>query len=257
MLKPVTDFFRSILTRYHLAILVIVSFLCAATGPFGSYADHGFLKRLVYWTLVTAASIVIGRACSLVVRRLLPKKRLMLEMLLLTGLMTVFFTPPLWLMTQWFTASSALEGPKLLKMGYYVAAISLCVGLLRQLVSELQRAGYLGSRAANLSERPRLIRRLSKEFKGPILRLSVRDHFVDVISSSNSETIRMRFADAIDEMDTVAGHCTHRSHWVAENAIVGARRNGGKVYLELVNGDQVPVSRKYRAQLKDVGIIGF
>ncbi|MGD9866167.1 MAG: LytTR family DNA-binding domain-containing protein [Pseudodonghicola sp.] len=102
---------------------------------------------------------------------------------------------------------------------------------------------------------PRLARRLPEDFQGPILRLSSEDHFVDVITAAAVHRLRMRFADAIDEMDTVEGDLTHRSHWVARAAIDGVEREGGRIFIRLVNGDRVPVSRTYRPGLEQAGIL--
>ncbi|MDU9002459.1 LytTR family DNA-binding domain-containing protein [Sedimentitalea todarodis] len=165
------------------------------------------------------------------------------------------FTPPLWFLTRHLAVQEPSLGPSILKMSYYVAAITLSICALRRIIPGFEPVGYLGEKSPQQSQGPRLIRRLSPGFEGPILRLSVRDHYVDVISGTGSETIRMRFADAIDEMDTVKGHCTHRSHWVVEEAIVDAGRDGSKVFLTLTNGDQVPVSRKYKPDLEEAGIL--
>ncbi len=56
-------------------------------------------------------------------------------------------------------------------------------------------------------------------------------------------------------MDGVEGYATHRSHWVAASAIVGSRRDKGRVFLRLSNGSDVPVSRGYQDALKEAGIL--
>ncbi|MEZ5714276.1 MAG: LytTR family DNA-binding domain-containing protein [Paracoccaceae bacterium] len=68
-------------------------------------------------------------------------------------------------------------------------------------------------------------------------------------------TIRLRFSDAIAEMEPMQGYCTHRSHWVSHAAISGVEREPGKLFLRLVNGDRVPVSRKYRPELEKARIV--
>ena len=67
--------------------------------------------------------------------------------------------------------------------------------------------------------------------------------------------IRLRFGDAIEEMDPVDGFCTHRSHWVARQAVSGAERERGKIFLRLENGDRVPVSRTYMPDLEEAGLL--
>ena len=102
---------------------------------------------------------------------------------------------------------------------------------------------------------PRLFKRLPPGFDGQIHRLTVRDHNVDVVTSDGTFTVRSRFTDAIAEMEPVSGHCSHRSHWVVDASIVDVEKTGGKTFLRLVNGDRVPVSRKYKPMLEKDGLI--
>nr|WP_235789874.1 LytTR family DNA-binding domain-containing protein [Ruegeria pomeroyi] len=117
------------------------------------------------------------------------------------------------------------------------------------------RRGVLSGNAVEKPPQPRIYKRLPEGFSEQILRLTVRDHSVDVVTDQGVHTIRSRFGDAIDEMSPIAGHCTHRSHWVTEAAIESVERSGGKTHLRLTNGDLIPVSRKYRPGLEDAGII--
>ena len=56
-------------------------------------------------------------------------------------------------------------------------------------------------------------------------------------------------------MEPISGHCTHRSHWVTDAAILEIQKNNGKTYLRLRNDDLVPVSRKYKPKLEEDGVI--
>lgn len=255
MIKVVKEYCRPLTKRFNLSVLILVSFLGATMGPFGTYEAHSFLHRLFYWSIVSAASIVIGSACYRASRRHIPETRPISQDLAMIALTVLCFTPPLWFLTQKLAFPDPSLGPSILNMSYYVAAITFSVCALRRIIPGFEPFGYFGEKPPQRAEDPRLIRRLSPGFQGPILRIAVRDHFVDVISASGVETIRMRFADAIDEMDTVTGHATHRSHWVARDAIVGSEHNGGKTFLTLKNGDRVPVSRKYKSALEDAGVL--
>jgi DNA-binding LytR/AlgR family response regulator len=42
---------------------------------------------------------------------------------------------------------------------------------------------------------------------------------------------------------------------VARAAIIGHVAEGGKLHVTLVNGDRVPVSRKYRPELEALGLV--
>ncbi|WP_204113387.1 LytTR family transcriptional regulator DNA-binding domain-containing protein [Shimia biformata] len=97
---------------------------------------------------------------------------------------------------------------------------------------------------------PRLLRRLSAQWEGQIFNLSVEDHLVIVANNHREERLRMRFGDAIDEMDGVLGIRVHRSHWVAQHAIDRIERSKGRVFVALTNGARVPVSRTYLPALE-------
>ena len=61
--------------------------------------------------------------------------------------------------------------------------------------------------------------------------------------------------DAVNEMEPVEGFCTHRSHWVTRAAVKRVERQGNRLYAALINGEMIPVSRKYRENLENAGLI--
>lgn len=239
--------------------LILVAFICAvlaaATGPFGTYDSQTFPIRLIYWSLVTSVSVVMGTLCHQAAVAWVGADRPVLVDATLTVLMTVLFTPVLWGLTYAVLFYEGEEGPRLVKLSYYVAAITIGVCLLRRMLPKITAAPVAIDEDPDGQDPPRLLRRLSPDFRGPILRLMARDHLVDVISAAGTETLRLRFADAVDEMDPVLGYCTHRSHWVSAAAIAGVERTGARITLRMVNGDMVPVSRKYAPDLEAAGVI--
>ena len=63
----------------------------------------------------------------------------------------------------------------------------------------------------------------------------------------------MRLVDAIGELEGLEGAQTHRSWWVARDAVESARRDGDKVTLVLKGGAEAPVSRPNIKPLRDAG----
>jgi hypothetical protein len=255
MLRFLEETFLSLLTRTTVSVVLLCSLLAAAAGPFGTYETAAFLPRLFYWFLVSSVSLVIGQICMKMARKLVPENRPFLRDGVMIAIMVLAFSPVLYLLTHGLLVQGGRDGPTLLKLAYYVAAITAGICAARRILHGYEAIGHFGRSRDPARQEPRLMRRLSPCFKGPILRLTVRDHCVDVVSRSAVETIRFRFADAIDEMEPVRGHCTHRSHWVAQDAIESVDRTDGKIHLKLINGDLVPVSRKYRPGLEDAGLI--
>ncbi|MBL4767967.1 MAG: LytTR family transcriptional regulator [Rhodobacteraceae bacterium] len=175
--------------------------------------------------------------------------------------LVVVFTPVLIFLTNTLVPENTMADPEFIVYAQSVAIVSAAICIARRVLPGFEEVPY-GKAAKHVAEKPepivvqpRLTRRLPSDFEGPILRLAVRDHFVDVVTAQATHTIRLRFLDAIDEMDNVEGYCTHRSHWVARDAIIRAERIAGRIFLRIVNQDLVPVSRKCKTQLESVGVI--
>ena len=97
---------------------------------------------------------------------------------------------------------------------------------------------------------PRLLDRLPVGRRGTLIRLSVRDHYVDVVTAQGDTTILMRFGDDLAEHAGAAALQDHRSHWVAEDAVTRSIRRKGRVILILADGTEVPVSRSFLPEVE-------
>ena len=277
-----SDFLGHLRSRLTLAIWSGLSFLAALTGPFGTFLAMSGPRRTIYWFTVIGVAILIAIAVrSLAQQWLGPRRRNLRDLAVLCGNLFIFAP----LLVNFNHALFPDASPPLMNwrnLVVYVLVISLAVLVMRRM-HENRAFRQNESGGVNLGEArrfavdeamdplasvpsiepvrassalPRLAERLPKgDDLGGILRLKVKDHFVDVVGRSGRVRLRMRFADAIKEMEPVEGYCIHRSHWVAAGAIGSVRREGGKVYLCLINGDEVPVSRKYRPDLEAAGVL--
>ena len=63
----------------------------------------------------------------------------------------------------------------------------------------------------------------------------------------------MRLSDALDELEGLEGAQTHRSWWVAREAVRDVTRNDGRAVLTLEGGLTAPVSRRYARALRAAG----
>jgi len=86
-----------------------------------------------------------------------------------------------------------------------------------------------------------------------ILALSVEDHYVRVLAADRSEMLLMPLTQAAKLMPPEAGEQVHRSWWVARSAVVGHRREGRDIRLELEGGIVAPVSRAMVKPLRKAG----
>jgi DNA-binding LytR/AlgR family response regulator len=100
----------------------------------------------------------------------------------------------------------------------------------------------------------RLLERLPARLRGAeIHAVEAEDHYLRLHTSKGSDLILMRLSDAISELEGLEGAQTHRSWWVARQAVQGARRLDGRAVLELPGGVKAPVSRRYARVLKAEG----
>ena len=106
-----------------------------------------------------------------------------------------------------------------------------------------------------LSSRPRLYARLSPGFGGDVLALESEDHYVRVHGPRQSELLLMRLRDAIAEMDGHPGEQTHRSWWVAREAVSESVGTGRNREIVLVNGTRSPVARDSVDRLRQSGFL--
>lgn len=86
-----------------------------------------------------------------------------------------------------------------------------------------------------------------------IYALSAEDHYLRVYTSVGQTLILMRLYDAIRELDGIDGSQTHRSWWVAKDAIEDVVKDNGRVTFRLKGEVSAPVSRSFQKALKSDG----
>lgn len=241
--------------------------LTTLSGPFGTHAALSFVSRLVFWGVALFLAMLIGIFLHYWVQARMPKSRRFTAEIVGTAVFTGFFSVLMLGWTALFT-NYAFSGPAVITgwgIVLQVAAISLSLLAVRNFLTKRASDQLHEQVSTNLTDQdvvpfaavsePRLMRRLPEDQKSPILWLTSENHFVEVHTRKGCVRIRMRLADAIDEMEGVEGYCVHRSHWVAHTGIQSAQKVGGYWRLNLVNGQTVPVSRKYQPLLEDAGVL--
>ncbi|WP_170561036.1 LytTR family DNA-binding domain-containing protein [Ruegeria atlantica] len=222
-----------------------VPLLAYAFPPF-QIPDFPFVLSFLFWFGVMGIAVASTWLARKLIRETSTDLSLPVRELAIALFVMLLFIPSLWVLA-WVLFSFGGHSPP---------GVPHVIGY-----SALFTAGLiLTSRAEPKNQppsppTPRLVRRLPASFQGQIYRLTSRNHYVDVVTSEGTFTIRLRLSDAVAEMEPSRGHCAHRSHWVTDDAIMGAEKVADRTYLKLVNGDLIPVSRKYRPMLEDDGLI--
>ena len=88
-----------------------------------------------------------------------------------------------------------------------------------------------------------------------VIALGAEEHYVRVYTLGHSELIHYRLGDAVEEMPGTAGMRVHRSWWVADHGVAGARRKTRRWELRLSGDLRVPVSDSFVAKARERGYL--
>jgi len=265
MFEILNDTYKSLFSKLTLSIVAIASLGSVLAGPFGTFETMSFWTRCAYWPLVTISSVVLGYLAYAMTRMVFGYQETLKSRALAGTLGTVFITTDVFLISRLFNPDRVDMVPYVQLLGwvgFVFFAVIVSRFVFTNAVQERMDASALNVIQIDLSEgdtpvvasSPRLMTRLPDHLDRDVLRLSANDHFVHVLTPSGEHSIRMRLRDAISEMDGVAGTLVHRSHWVAQKAMLRVIKEQGKVFLLLTNGDRVPVSRNYRAEVERLNL---
>lgn len=230
-----------------------VSLITGLAGPFGTYAAMELPLRLLFWAGIVAASVVIVVGARLIVVARFPNLNYVWVSGLVSLILATLLTPMIVLIAGPLAGLDYTGKMPTWWIGALVFLVALCVDLVRFLVVQSLRHEADTSKTSEAP--PRLLARLPEAMVGEIMHLSGQDHHVEVRTCRGVCHIRLRLRDAISEMDGIDGLCTHRSHWVALAAVAGHDRVDFRPVLVLVDGTQVPISRKYAPDVEARGLI--
>jgi len=247
-----------------LVVGLSVTVVLALAGPFGTYDGMSLPLRLGYWGLIVFSSIPFGYGTRYLAASWAPAPSTLSIVIVPATLMTVAYTPVLYLIVRHVGQATGAPMQVLIWLGGLVAIVSVCVNCVRWALGRTA-AGDLASVARTedppaaavepVAAAPRLLSRLDGLPCTEVLRLSARDHYVDVVTRRARKSLLLRLSDAMAEVEGIPGAQVHRSHWVAQAAVARARRQGTRIVLDLVDGSTVPVSRGYRDRAEAAGLL--
>tara|TARA_R110002096_G_scaffold46422_8_gene123853 strand:- start:406 stop:1269 length:864 start_codon:yes stop_codon:yes gene_type:complete len=133
---------------------------------------------------------------------------------------------------------------------FFVWVISAAVTAVSYLADRHREAGRAESPQPGRALTDKLPVRLKR---ADIWALESEDHYLRVHTASGDALILMRLADAIAAVEMLEGAQTHRSWWVARDAVTDAATSGGRAILTLRDGTEAPVSRTFAPGLKKAG----
>lgn len=214
-------------------------------GPFGTYLTQPLGRRVLVWAVLMAAALAAGLALHLALRHLRPGLGRRGGVVLVAAVATVVLTPAIAALAP--VPPDPRSPPSLSEIAGAVFFLSLLPGALVSFPPTVPaRPSPAAGPTSDPAGGPRLLRRLDPALRGRLLSISVRDHYVDVVTESGRSSLLMRLSDAVAEAEGEPGLRVHRSHWVARQAARRLERQGDRLVLELSDGSRLPVSRANR-----------
>lgn len=237
----------------------VVGLLMAILAPLQT--DYiPFWPRLAYWQILMLSGATIGLGVTEMVERWGRLRRWPWIEVPVIGILIAL---PLTLIVMGAGAMFfGSEATGILRFSYnfgVTAMISVAITSLGHLLHTKNDAPPIQyaplQPTADTTETSRFIDRLPLPMRSAkITALEAEDHYLRVhLEGRQSTLILMRLSDAIAELPADAGAQTHRSWWVAKDAVRGVTKADGRATLMLSAPLEAPVSRSFYKALNDAG----
>lgn len=224
----------------------------ALTGAFGM-DEVSLAFRLAYWLPMMLLGALWGQACGMLIDRWIDMDR---RPWLAVAALTLVMSGPLSVMV-WAATSLVFDDDRVLQLArlpHFLLPVTLVTGVVAALNVFLSRTPVQTHAAAAGAAPARFLDRLPPKLRGGTIRAVVsEDHYLRIHTDRGSDLILMRLADALGELEGLEGAQTHRSWWVARDAVRSVARGDGRATLTLDGGLEAPVSRRYAKALRDAG----
>ncbi|CAN7370141.1 LytTR family DNA-binding domain-containing protein [Phenylobacterium sp. LjRoot225] len=236
-----------------LTLLVVIGLFMGFVGAYGTDRIPSG-PRFLYWTACIVGGGVVGLSLdALVAAR---TERFWLRIAATSLLMTL--PVALWVIgVGHVLADGAVSLAAYARLLPQVLAVSAPIMAIRAVIWRPSRAVVETRTIVEppLPEAEAVFRRRlsARRRSARLIAVEAEDHYVRVHTEAGSELVALRFADALEELARAHGHQTHRSWWVAAEAIRGGRWRRGAGELRLDGDLTVPVSRTYAGRLRAAG----
>lgn len=243
--------------RLWLTFLAVLA-IFILTGPFGTSETMSFADRLLYWTIVQAGAWIFAISFSIIANSILAGSiRNMLARMMIGSLTAAV---PIGLL---LTITNRVFSDKEMGFGPFLqsslSSLPLCAifCLLSYLTAcqsletaEDAPADTSGNAEPEVKKTAPLLERLPPQKRGELLRLSVQDHYTQIVTTRGQQLVLLRFTDALKEIGQTEGVQVHRSHWIADADVVSLRKQAGRLHVITRDGSEIPVSRSYNTAVQ-------
>lgn len=242
--------------QIRIMVCVLAIFIFSLVGPFSTYERFALGQRFLYWSAVVAGFLLPAYWVNRAVQRVAFGSPLQRDVFCLfaSGLV---LAPAIWWVDLMFLGS-ALNGlgslVEHLVLIWLFGAIPVLVRHFVRNASLEQPTPFLASDDNEAEVHVPLLRHLEPNMRGSINRVSASDRLSIIHTEKGEASLRMRFADALIQLEGAEGMRVHRSHWVAFGAIERLEQDGRRYVATLTCGETVPVSPAYVDDLADAGV---
>lgn len=209
--------------------------------------------RLLYWVPLMVGGSGVAHIITIVMGRF-PRlsENPWVFGALLSSALTLPITLIVWLYTTWMVGSDLnwRAIPQITGSVFIICVAMTAIMILVNWPGRVTHAPPAGAPVPSI----RFMERLPPKLRGAVIyAVSSEDHYLRLHTSKGSDLILMRLSDAIGELEGLEGAQTHRSWWVAKDAVEISRRDGDKMVLVLKGGVEAPVSRPNVRPLREAG----
>ena len=122
-------------------------------------------------------------------------------------------------------------------IGGIIAGVSSIKSLVlqqqQQLKQNAEELALNSEKVESMQSQPvdALINELPMAKRGQLICLQMDDHYLNVMTDKGEHLLLMRFKDALSKLEHYDGFQTHRSWWVAKEAVVDTKKRGESSFL--------------------------
>jgi DNA-binding LytR/AlgR family response regulator len=238
-----------------LLVVALAGLFLALLGPFGSYLNGGFATRAFYWVAASWLGLalygLVLRAGLHLLRGLGASPWPALAVTILVGSIPQAAATRAAAFALW--PELAEVGPSPLSWYLQVVALAAPWAAIYALATGRFAPGRPTAPRPRARGEPALLAKLPIQLGRKIVCLCMEDHYVRVHTPVGSALLLMPLGQAIAEAAPLAGVKTHRSWWVARDAVVRTEGGPRAMRLHLTNGLVAPVSRAAVTTLREEG----
>lgn len=245
---------RRLAARFDRGVSVAVGagVVLALTGAFGTDIAPLWL-RFAYWVPLILVGAIWAHLCSRLIERAIdPDERPWLTVAALSVATAGPVVLVVWLVTGLVFEGEVYAAGRIVHFIGPVLVVTVAISAINVFLARPRpvqtHAGATGAAPA------RFLDRLPPRLRGArLLAVQAEDHYLRLHTDRGSDLILMRLSDAVAELAGLEGARTHRSWWVARDAVTDVSRGDGRARLTLTGGLEAPVSRRYARALRAAG----